>query len=580
MRGPHLGATLGPEGVTFAAWTTTASKVAVRIYAESEPTRLVRTEPLEARGDGLFARTFPDVRAGALYRFDLDEREVPDPYALFLPYGVHGPARVEAPLEPRRPFEPPPLSLAVIYELHVGTFTPEGTYAAAAERLGALAELGVTYLELMPLSAFAGERGWGYDGVAAFAPFAPYGTPRELRRFIEAAHALGMGVLLDVVYNHLGPAGAYLAQYAPEYLTKTAGLWGEAPDLSHPRARAYALESARRWLDEIGFDGLRLDATDTLQPGGAPQALRALVDLAHGMRPPRLVIAEDARNDQRLVTDLGIDAIWADDFHHQVRVLVTGERDGYYAAYEPTLAALARVIERGWIYEGQRYAPTGKPRGGPSDALGSERFVYYVQNHDQIGNRATGTRLSHDAPIEAFAGATALLLFLPMTPLLFMGQEWAASTPFLFFTDHEEPLGSQVSRGRREEFKSFAAFAGEVPDPQARETFLRSKLDWSERARAPHADVLELVKTMLLLRRTDPVLADRGREARARLRAEVVRDLLVVRRWNEHGARVLVWNPREKARELPSDLVGQTPLLETRPGGGARLPPWAAVISA
>jgi maltooligosyltrehalose trehalohydrolase len=470
---------------------------------------------MQRESGGVFSVTARDVGPGALYRFGLDDRELPDPYARFLPEGVHGPAEVmRLPRGPRPRPPARPLREHVVYELHVGTFTPEGNYAAAAQRLPELAELGITTLELMPLSSFAGARGWGYDGVAHFAPHAAYGRPEELCAFLDRAHELGLHVLLDVVYNHFGPAGNYLRAYSPDYFSsELQNAWGDAPDFVHAPMRRYVLDNALYWLDEVGFDGLRLDATHAIIDPSPRHILAELADRVAALDSgERLLMAEDDRNDPALVARDGLDAIWADDFHHCVRVTLTGERDGYYAAYPAGAAAIAETIENGWLYRGQNYPLRDEPRGHDASGVPREAFVYCIQNHDQVGNRAFGDRLQANISLDAYCAASTLLLFLPMTPLLFMGQEWACSAPFMFFTDHEADLGRAVARGRREEFKRFAAFAdpdrrATIPDPQALETFTQSKLDWSERAAPNHARVVELYRALLALRRTHPALA-------------------------------------------------------------------------
>ncbi|MDP3215104.1 MAG: malto-oligosyltrehalose trehalohydrolase, partial [Deltaproteobacteria bacterium] len=509
-----LGAHADGPTTRFGAYVTAAQTCAVRLYPTDGR---ATTHPMRPRGGGYFELATGDAPPGTLYRFVLDGRELPDPYARFLPRGVHGPAMVTRAAHAWR--HPPvrrPLAGQVIYELHVGAFTPEGTYAAAAERLAELAALGVTTLELMPLAAFAGERGWGYDGVALFAPHAPYGAPDELRAFVDAAHGHGLGVLLDVVYNHLGPAGNYLSAYSADYFTSAArNAWGDAPDFALPAMRSLVLANARYWLEEFCFDGLRLDAVHALVDPSPRHVVAELTAAAHALDPGIVIIGEDDRNDASLVA-AGLDGLWADDFHHALHVALTGERDGYYGAYSPGAAEVARAIDRGWIFEGQAYGTSGRPRGTDASALPASAFVYCLQNHDQVGNRALGERLTADVPLDAWCAASAVLLFLPMTPLLFMGQEWAASTPFRYFTDHEPELGALVTAGRREEFKHFRAFsdpaaAARIPDPQAAETFARSRLRWDERGAEPHARVLALYRALLALRRADPVLREATR---------------------------------------------------------------------
>ncbi|MGD0675031.1 MAG: malto-oligosyltrehalose trehalohydrolase [Polyangiaceae bacterium] len=580
-QGKALGATPEAGGTTFRVWSTSSARVSVRLFDASGRPR--GTTDLRRSGGGAFEVHDPSIGPGALYKFVLDGDEVPDPYARFLPLGVHGPAEVMArgrvsPLEPAVP-----LSSLCTYELHVGTFTPAGTYAAATERLADVADLGVTAIELMPIAAFAGERGWGYDGVAHYAPHAAYGRPEDLRRFVEAAHDHGLAVLLDAVYNHFGPSGNYLGRYAPEYFkSEMQTPWGAALDFTQPRMREYVLGSARMWLDEYGFDGLRLDATHAMIDPSPRHILAELGEITRSRVPARLLIAEDDRNDPALVAQTGIDAVWADDFHHQVRTVLTGESDGYYAAYPRSLASLARVIERGWSYEGQSYEPWGRARGKPADALFAEQFVYCIDNHDQAGNRAFGQRLSQDVTLDAFVVASAVLLFLPMSPLLFMGQEWGASTPFLYFTDHEPELGALVSKGRRDEFKSFLAFgdaqsAATIPNPQDRPTFEKSKLRWSERDDHEHARVLSQVKALLRLRRDDPVL--RARCDRRDLRARVDANALVVERAGEAGRRILVANWTSDTMHFDWQALG-VPLFRTGELDGGTLAPFSAAVLA
>lgn len=540
---PSFGADVIGGGTRFGALAD-ADRVSVKVYAAGGG--LVREQELEARGDARFEVMLDGVGHGALYNFVVDGRELPDPYARYLPHGVHGPAMVfEARYAFRQPRRERPSHEHVIYELHVGTFTPEGTYGSAVERLPDLVALGITTLELMPLAAFAGKRGWGYDGVALYAPHAAYGTPDDLRAFIDRAHELGLSVLLDVVYNHFGPDGNYLSAYSQRYFARGVRTpWGDAPDFAHAPMRRYMLENARYWLEEFRFDGLRLDAVHALIDPSPTHVLEELVSSLSDLAPKPWLVAEDERNDPALVTGSGLDALWADDFHHQAHVTTSGERDGYYAAYEPGATGIARCIRRGWLYEGEYSPATKAPRGKPADTLPASAFVYCLQNHDQIGNRALGERIHQLIRTDAYLASSLLLLSLPMTPLLFMGQEWAASSPFLYFTDHNEELGRAIRDGRRAEFAHFGAFgegelAAEVPDPQAEKTFRRSQLDWSERKAPEHARVLEFYRTALALRKNDPVLADPSRE---RLQADAFGTVLTVRRWVDRNVRLILVN--------------------------------------
>jgi maltooligosyltrehalose trehalohydrolase len=529
--------------------------------------------PLVDRGDGFYQATVDGVRDGALYKLVLDGEEVPDPYARWLPFGVHGPAAVVAPAREPALHNPPLLHHWSIYELHVGTFSPAGTFRGVTAKLDYLVALGVSAIEIMPVAAFAGSRGWGYDGVALFAPFAPYGHPDDLRVLIRAAHERRLAVILDVVYNHYGPSGNYLSRYSDEYFNSAVQTaWGAAPDFSRAPMRRLVLENARYWLDEFGFDALRLDATHALVDPARRHIVAEIAHLAHAMSPPRRVFIEDERNDPKFVQDTGVEAVWADDLHHQIHVLLTKESDGYYSAYAPSVEALAKCIREGWTYSGQPYAPwKWQRRGAPASALRPEQLITTIQNHDQIGNRALGTRLSQEVGADRHAIAAMLLLFLPTTPLLFMGQEWAADSPFLFFTDHEGDLGRAVTEGRRKEFEGFAMFsdpeaARTVPDPQSEATFERSKLRWAEQSAHPHAAVLAMHKEMLQFRRSDPILSEPAtwQDIEAHARGEV---LEVVRK-HSRGTRRLIMNCGDEAAPVSVSSGSRVAMVWGRFEGG------------
>jgi len=537
----RLGAHAGERGTLFRLWSTRASRCDVVVLG-ADGVRVERELPMATAGDGVFEVRDAASGPGTLYKFRLDAQVLPDPYARFMPFGVHGPALVERSAyrwkhPVHRPVIGPDL---LIYELHVGCFTQEGTWAAAAAKLPELERLGISAVEVMPVAAFPGRRGWGYDGVALYAPHESYGKPDDFRAFVDAAHGLGLSVILDVVYNHFGPSGNYLSAYSPEYFTsRFVTPWGDAPDYRQKWMRRLVIDSACSWVEEYGVDGLRLDATHTITDDSPVHILRELAGRVHALEGRPLVMAEDDRNDARLTERDGIDALWADDFHHQVRVIAAGDRDGYYRCYRRSAEDLSRVVTQGWMYQGQRWPLTGEPRGTSAKHLRAGQLVYCLQNHDQVGNRAFGDRMHHGIGAEAWCAVSMLLLFLPQTPLLFMGQEWAASSPFLYFTDHEPELGRLVTEGRRREFAHFASFADEVPDPQAEGTFRRSVLDWSERASARHAGVLDLYRRMIDLRRGDPVLRDMSRE---RCRAGANGDVLWVWRWSGHEHRMLLLN--------------------------------------
>lgn len=546
---PRVGAHVVAGGTRFRV-PAAAEAVAV-VLVGRDGSRDVR--PLARVRAGWHEAVLGGVEAGARYLLRVGDREVPDPFARSLPEGPHAPAEVLDPIAVTRARRPISIERApVVYELHVGTFTPEGTFEAARARLPHLVELGIDAIELMPVATFPGRRGWGYDGVAPLAPFAGYGRPAELALLVDEAHRLGLSVLLDVVLNHFGPDGNWLPAIDPSLFDdEIATPWGPAPSFAHGTMRALAREVLRLWVVEYGFDGLRLDATHAIVDRSEPHVLAELAALARTLPGPPVLIAEDDRNDPRVVTELGLDAVWADDFHHAVHALLTGEQDGYYRAFPPELATVADTLRRGWLYEGQRSAASGVPRGRPLGDLARARLFYCLENHDQIGNRARGERLAHLVPEEDARAATLLLAFSPSSILLFQGQEWGASAPFLYFTDHEPSLGAKITEGRRSELSAFAAFASGgsgVPDPQDESTFLRSVLDWDERGRAPHAGILALHRAALALRRADPVLsAGRGD-------LEVARhgDLLVVIRSAAGERRTLVWNVGRSPHELGS----------------------------
>jgi maltooligosyltrehalose trehalohydrolase len=547
---------------------------------------------------GIWSGVVAAIGAGARYRFRLDDRwAFPDPYSRSQPDGPHGASEVVDPgafawhdgawagLDAQG---------LVIYELHVGGYTREGTFDALIAELDALATLGVTAIELMPVAEAPGARGWGYDAVNLFAPSRNYGGPDGLRRLVDAAHAGGLGIILDVVYNHFGPDGNYLAQYASDYFTdrhKTP--WGDAINFDGPNShmvRRLFTDNVRRWIEEYHIDGFRLDATYTMIDESARHILADLSVAARAAAAPRSVIlcAETYENDVRYVGAVedggfGFDGVWADDFHHVSHVLVTGERQGYYAAYAGSVEELARTINRGWLFEDRRSSPP-PARGTVATGVAARSFVYALQNHDQAGNRAFGERLSQPIAIDEYRALSALQLLLPYTPLLFMGQEFAASTPFLYFTDHHAELGRLVTEGRRREFADLPALADpeqreRIPDPQSLQTFLDSKLDLTERTRGAGRDIYALYRELLSLRRTDPVLRSQDRE---RMRAHAVyRDVLLVHSWHGQAQRLVAVNfgdgieSSATALGAPGDVSGRTWLVrlstdERRFGGSGR----------
>lgn len=506
-----LGAVPGDDGTRFTVWAPNAADLALLIDGHSD-----EPIPFEKDERGYHTLTTSKAPAGTRYRLEVNgEARFPDPASRFQPEGVHGPSEVVDLAAHRRQdasWKGIPLEQMVIYELHLGTFTPEGTLGAAADRLEYLQDLGINTVELMPVADFPGDRNWGYDHAALFAPSRSYGRPEDLQQFVDRAHNLGIAVILDVIYNHFGPDGAYAAALAPFFTERHHTPWGLAMNLDDEQSagvRHFFVDNALYWLRDYHLDGLRLDATHALIDDSEEHflaELRRAVDALDGVR--RVLIAEDHRNLKRVLEPVadggyGIDAVWADDIHHLLRHQTAGDEEAYYVDYkDTTLNEIARTINRGWYFDGTVDPHTERERGTDPTGLRPEQFVFCIQNHDQIGNRPLGNRLSDDVDPATYRALSALLLFLPQTPMLFMGQEWTASTPFLFFTDHEEELGRAVTQGRRNEFKGFGGFGGDVPDPQAEDTFLDSKLDWEERLRPPHSDVHRLYRDLLKFRRT------------------------------------------------------------------------------
>ena len=479
--------------------------------------------PLTRDDHGYWFGRFDDVAPGDRYRYRLgrdDDRVFPDPASKYQPEGVHGASEVIDTAAFRwtdHDWHPPRRDDFAIYELHVGTFSPQGTFRGVMERLPYLAQLGVRAIELMPIADFPGTRNWGYDGVALFAPARAYGRPEDLQALVNAAHQHGLAVFLDVVYNHLGPDGAYANAFSPYYFTdRHKSPWGQGVNMDGPHSaqvREFFIANALHWIHDYHFDGLRLDATHAIQDDSPRHFLEELTATVRERSPrPVTIIAEDHRNLAQLLLPArdggwGLDAVWADDLHHQVRVHVAGDREGYYQDFSGSTEDIAETIRQGWFFTGQQSPHHGEPRGTDPTAIGPRQFVVCVQNHDQIGNRAEGTRLNHQVDAATFRAVSTLLLAVPETPLIFQGQEWATRAPFLFFTDHCEDIGRLITTGRREEFASFASFAdpalrARIPDPQERDTFERSRLPWQELQDPRHASMLRLYQRILGLRAT------------------------------------------------------------------------------
>ncbi|GAA2094943.1 malto-oligosyltrehalose trehalohydrolase [Kitasatospora saccharophila] len=532
------------------------------------------------------------------YGFRLNGRAaLPDPRSTRQPSGPDGPSR---PVDhaafawSETAWRGRPLPGSVVYELHVGTFTPEGTFDAAAARLDHLVELGVDFVELMPVCAFPGRSGWGYDGVDLWAVHEPYGGPDGLKRFVDAAHRRGVGVVLDVVHNHLGPSGNYLPQYGPYFTDRHQTPWGSAVNLDAPgsdEVRAFLIDSALSWLRDYRIDGLRLDAVHALVDTRARHFLEELSSevgkLAQATGRPLFLVGESDLNDPRTTTareagGQGLDAQWSDDFHHALHCLLTGESQGYYAdfAADP-YAAVAKTLTKGFFHDGSWSSFRGRSHGRPFPAERGHRLLGYAQTHDQVGNRATGDRLSASLPPGRLAAAAALVLTSPFTPMLFMGEEWGAGTPWQYFTDHTDPqLAEAVRQGRRREFAGHGWRAEDVPDPQSPDTVRASTLDWSEPRRAPHAELLAWYRELIRLRRAAPELAD-GDLAAVLVRHDAAAGWLVVHRGRY---RVLV-RLGGGAQPLPVPLEGELAALEASfgevaagPGGAVLLGPDAVAV--
>ncbi len=447
----------------------------------------------------------------------------PDPRSPWQPEGVHGPSRRldhVCFVWNDQGWQQQPLSSAIVYELHVGTFSPEGSFAGVVSKLDHLLELGVTHIELMPVAEFSGNRGWGYDGVNLFAPHHTYGHPEGLKALVDACHTRGLGVLLDVVYNHLGPEGNYLPWFGPYFTKNYQTPWGAAINFDGPESdqvRRFFLDNALMWLRDYHFDGLRLDAVQAIFDASAVHFLEELAwevrSLEAELGRHLVLIAESDLNDPRLVRPnqaggFGLNAKWNEDFHHALHAALSGERQGYYMDFGG-LQSLARVLEMGFVYDGCYSHYRRRKHGRPAHDLSGHQLLGYLQNHDQIGNRARGERSSHLLSRGQLMTGAALVLCAPFTPLLFQGEEWGAGTPFYYFTEHEDPdLARSVLQGRLQEFAGFGWQSAEIPDPQDLKTFEDSKLDWQEPELEGHAELLDWHKQLIRLRRSCPALTD------------------------------------------------------------------------
>lgn len=578
---PPLGAIyLGEGRCRFRVWAPAARRVDVHVVAPQD-----RYLPLTPSERGYHEATVEGVFPGALYWYVLDgKKERPDPASRLQPQGVHGPSQVVDISFPwsDHHWRGLPLAEYVIYELHVGAFTPEGTFDGVAGELDRLRDLGVTAVELMPVAHFPGVRNWGYDGVYPFAVHTVYGGPEGLKRLVDGCHARGMAVILDVVYNHLGPEGNYLGEFGPYFTDRYRTPWGDAVNFDGPgsdEVRAFFIENALRWVTEFHVDALRLDAIHAIVDRSARPFLEELASAVHrrARELNRLVyvMAESALNDPKVLRPpalggLGLDAQWNDDFHHALHALLTGERVGYYQDFG-ALADMEKAYRDGFVFTGEYSAYRRRRHGAPPHDIPPWRFIVCAQNHDQVGNRACGERLSQLVPFESLKLAAGLVLLSPFVPLLFMGEEYGEPAPFLYFTDHSDPaLAEAVRRGRQAEFAGWPGF-GEAPDPQDERTFLQSRLTLALRDQGQHRALWEFHRELLRLRRTLPALSSCGKAAMDVERREEDR-LVIVRRWA--GAAPGGGAPRGR-RAVALFHFGVTPCPVTVP-----LPPgqWDAVV--
>ncbi len=542
---------------------------------------------------GWWAGRAQDAGPGTDYAFSIENGPaLPDPRSPFQPSGIHGPSCLvdhAAFAWSDGGWRGLPLAGSILYECHIGTFSPEGTFDGAIGRLEHLAALGVDAIELLPVAEFSGDRGWGYDGVDLFAPHHAYGGPQGLKRLIDAAHSCGLGVVMDVVYNHLGPAGNYLPAFGPYFSERHRTNWGPAVNFDGPgsdEVRRFVIDNALMWLRDYHCDGLRLDAVHAIADDSATHILEQLAAevaaLAAHLRRPAFLIAESDLNDPVFVrsADAGgydLDAVWADEWHHALHATLTGERSGYYGDFGP-LPLLAKAMRQAWVYDGIYSPHRRRVHGRPSAGLAGSQFVVCTQNHDQVGNRAAGERTAALMSDGRLRVAAALLLTSPFVPLLFQGEEWGASTPFQYFTSHADPeLGRAVSEGRRSEFSTFGWAPEDVPDPQDAATFDRSRLDWAELGKERHASLLAWYQELIALRRRVPALTD-PRLGHVHTDCDADLGWLVIRRGPVVIAANLGPGPWTYPAERPARLLAASDGSVGLADGGLILPPDTVAI--
>jgi maltooligosyltrehalose trehalohydrolase len=518
-----VGAEVQPGGgVHFRVWAPGHQRL--EVVLEGGP-----TVALEAESDGYWSGRLAEARPGQRYRYRVDgEGPFPDPASRFQPDGPHGPSEVVDPAAfawTDHGWEGLRLAGQVMYELHLGTFTPQGSWAGARARLPHLRELGVSAVEIMPVAAFPGAFNWGYDGVNLFAPYAGYGQPDDFRRFVDEAHRLGLGVMLDVVYNHLGPDGNYLRAFSPHYFSEKPTEWGEGLNFDGPQSagvRELFAENAAYWISEFHVDGLRLDAIQGIHDASDDHIVADLTRRARAAAGGRsiVVVAENEEQQARFARPqaaggMGLDGLWNDDFHHSAVVAMTGHNEAYYSDYLGSAQELLAAVKNGFLYQGQWSHWQKKPRGTPARGLPPRAFINYLENHDQVANSTTGERLWRRTTAGRARAMTTLLLLGPGTPLLFQGQEWNSTPPFHFLADHSGELGAAVRKGRAKFLAQFPSCAtleaiDRMPDPGSPGTVAACRLDWTETGRAAHQESLALHRDLIALRRSDPVIALQG----------------------------------------------------------------------
>ena len=514
------------EGVSFRVFAPDRERVEVVVYEGEAQSRTGLTRDAEP---GYWSGLVPRLGARARYKYALagDDTPYADPASRFQPEGPFGPSEVVDPAFAWTDgeFKGVEKSGHVIYEMHVGTFTPEGSWAAASHRLAHLAALGVTLIEVLPIAEFPGARGWGYDGVNLFAPYHGYGRPEDMRRFVDDAHRLGLGVILDVVYNHFGPDGNFISRFSGAYLTKVATEWGDALNYDAPGPqpmRELVRENVAHWIDEYHLDGLRLDATQAIIDSSPRHILQEIGNEARRAAGNRhvVLIGENEPQHANLLRSpdeggVGLDGLWNDDFHHSAVVALTGHTEAYYSDYEGTTRELLAAVRHGFLFQGQRYDWQNKRRGQSTRGLPPRSFVAFLENHDQTANYGMGQRLWERSAPGAYRAMTALLLLGPWTPMLFQGQEWLTTSPFRYFVDHAAELGELVKKGRGEFLAQFPRYHGianedRLPDPSQAASFEGCRLDWSEPDKPFHARALRLHRDLIALRREDPTLSRQG----------------------------------------------------------------------